>query len=157
MSDPVIDISAARKMELRAKPCDTLALQLFAIHTHCGSSPVRVVTATTDFLENMEQPYCRRLEIGNDACPIDRGWLSKPGLMIIENTTLRVPRLTQPSGEELEDAKKRVLELLVNGSPTGLLIRPGGAPFMADLQRNEQLSLRSLHGIVTAELTIFPR
>lgn len=71
-----------------------------------------------------EQPYERRLRVGEEWMQLDMGWLKEVSMLRIHNQEGQF-RLINPTEEEIAESQKKVLEVRYQGSSGTWLIPPG--------------------------------
>lgn len=105
------------------------------------------------FLYTSEQPYRRKLAVGEDWVTIDLGWIKKASLIHIVNE--EGSGLTQvPTAEESEAIAKRVIEVGIGGK--SLFEVPPGETFRGTPIETAILQLRSRSGKAQYTLTVYP-
>ncbi len=140
---------------------DRITTTGFVHHEHQGSPPHSVKLNCSYFTETVEQPYTRRLTVGDNK-QIGYGWFNEDdlgldsiGLLIVLNLESTLPPSVQPSKEEIEDTNKRVVKLLINGD-VEFDILPG-LFFMGHLTDYADVSLRCVHKTASCVIHVFPK
>ena len=78
------------------------------------------------FPDSLDEPYIReRIQLTQTELPLDTGWIQKPGLVILYNTTTLASNQI-PTQEEVEEVQSRLIYLYNEANPdSGFYIRPG--------------------------------
>lgn len=134
---------------------DRLTMTFQAHHESFGEEPSSIHWAFADLLESKEQPYRRRLDVGEEGVDVELGWLKdNHGLMIIINKAGSTQQVN-PTEEERQQYKKQELLVMQDNDGKPWIVRPGrlhvGEP------SSSQLRLQSLHGTIPVTLIVFPR
>lgn len=74
-----------------------------------GEQPTPYLHKFSRTLASDEQPYQRRVKVGELWAPLDTGWITQPGMLILANPAHIFQR--QPSAEELLTASANVIEV----------------------------------------------
>lgn len=80
-------------------------------HQQPDAEPIAVEARFSRWLESGEQPYLRKLTIGEKWTPLDLGWLQGAGRVFLKNEEGRFA--AQPTQEEREATMARIVELAV--------------------------------------------
>lgn len=86
-------------------------------HQQPDAEPIAVEARFSRWLESSEQPYLRKLTIGEKWTPLDLGWLQGAGRIFLKNEEGRFA--VQPTQEEREATMSRIVELAVVEPITG--------------------------------------
>jgi hypothetical protein len=107
----------------------------FVVNETVGHIPVKGATVTlethiTRGLITNEQPYLRRCKVSTSWQPVDTGWIKEAAVLVLRNDEGQEARQLQPDREERLAVARRVVELGLVGSSTGVVIpfaeiRPG--------------------------------
>lgn len=116
----------------------------------------RTCTFSDGVHKSNEEPYARRLKIGETPTPLDLGWLAdeEVGLIIIENHVGKNDKVRQ-TDEVLEQRKKQILLLKDHPEADGFKIRPGRFAFIEPVNA-KGLTLQSLSGTIKAHVLVCP-
>lgn len=118
--------------------------------------PVVTESRFARWLSTTEQPYSRRLLIGEDWTALDTGWLEQTGMLVLENEGLP-PGPEQPSAEERAAAPARILEVACCGMNRGCWIIPPGESMRAQPDGNPaQIRVRCRQGQTHCKVTLYP-
>jgi hypothetical protein len=119
-------------------------------------------------VEADEQPYIRKIKVGEQWQPIDSGWIMTPGLLLIKNEPIRFA--VQPTQEQRAEAASKVVEVSVcleekgrtqHSPPKGLpmtvtTLLPGESLRMRPAEFST-LRLRCTGGEASCLIHLFPR
>jgi hypothetical protein len=94
-----------------------------------GDQPAQFGAQWSRRIATDEQPYQRRMKVGPEWKPIDRGWITNCELLLIENNEGRFTQ-TNPSDEERKAAASKVVEV-------GLLMPIGAVMAFARIKPGE--------------------
>jgi len=140
---------------------DRVTITGFVHHEHHGSTPHTIKLNCSYFTETIEQPYTRRLTVG-DKKQIGYGWFNEDdlglqaiGLLLVLNLESTLPPSVQPSKEEIEDTNKRVVELSIDHSVVFNILP--GLFFMGHLTDYADVSLRCVHKTASCVIHVFPK
>jgi hypothetical protein len=138
-----------------SKPQDHITVVQNWYHSVIGEDPVQVEGHFSRFLSTSEQAYTRWLKVKEAWIPIDLGWITKVGMVVIRNTGTKFTQV-QPSPEQVAEAAKQVLEVsYTKDSKRSFLIPPGETyPFYPTSP--EDLCIRCQHGEVRFTLWVYP-
>lgn len=75
-----------------------------------GMPTTHVYPRYTQFLTTDEQPYQRHTKVGEEWVRLDTGWLNECSLIVLENTE-GLFQFRNPTKEEVEETKKKVIEI----------------------------------------------
>jgi hypothetical protein len=124
-------------------------------HESAGEEPVSVSSEFSYMLQNREQPYTRRLVVGEEPMELDCGWVENPEWVMVQNRT-GVGLQVQPTPEEAAAIAAAVVVLALAGSDTGITIAPGrGQP--VPLEDVSRWRLRCRKGTAKVTIYVFPR
>ena len=132
----------------------TLHFQLH--HEYPGDQPTSVQCVPYDWLESDEEPYSRRIVVGEHWQEIEQGWLGTSGMLFIENQEGR-GRQTIPSKEEAADTAKRVVEISFYAKDANVWTLRPGWPFFGFTKTVKAVRLRCQHKTAKCRVIIFPR
>lgn len=136
---------------------DRMTVQFMAHHEHHGEQPHSVQVGYSAFLEGMEQPVSRRLQVGPEWSAINTEWLQSPGAILLQNKTGKVT-IVQPSPEELAVQALQVLEVCLEEGEAAakLLVRPGGFLFI-EPERASGVRMRCQSGTAPVTVNVYPK
>lgn len=154
-----VDVSKLRRVEV-----DKLTVHVIVYHQNPGEDPFQRTSIWDRRLKSGDQPYQRRLTIGQEWTPLDLGWIKEPGYILLENRAgRREPE--NPTEERKAEIASMVLDVgffayLDPGSGPAmvpsLVVRPGGAqPF--ELYEGARVYLRSAYGSIPVNVYVFPQ
>jgi hypothetical protein len=128
-------------------------------YEHRGDQPYSTQNIFIKTLDSNHEPYSRRVQVNGDWVPLDLGWVPTKdvGAIIIDNLEGIVTTPTQPSEEERENSKKRIVEVsYAKDSKKADLIYPKGSvqKFPSDAG---SLFLRCQHGTASCRVHIFSK
>lgn len=115
---------------------DRITFGTDVVFEHERSQPEGFNSRAYHYLENREQAYIRKKLIKEDLTPLEAGWISNPGSFWIKNRAGE-GKATNPSPEEKELDKKRVLRIYLDEGSQPLMLYPGEAMYLrvGDLSR----------------------
>jgi len=122
--------------------------------------PVQISSRFSRPLESEEQPYIRRITVGEEWQPLDLGWVGKVGLLVLANEP--TPRRVQPTAEERDEDDARVVLVVWdrNLPYAGICIPPREdcrlRPIMLAGQEKVSLWIRCLNGITKVTVNAIP-
>lgn len=127
-----------------------------------GEQPRTVADGHTQrWLASDEQPYERKLRIGEEPQALDQGWVGKAGLMVLINDPARFQRV--PTEQEKHDAEARVVELGQLTAAGGgyvfhplILVRPGSRVEIEPAESVFQWHARCRRGEARCILWVLP-
>lgn len=125
--------------------------------TRDHGTPTTLENRFSRSLTSHEQVYVRRFKVGERILPLDTGWMTESGMLAISNDEGKVSAL-QSSPEEKEERKKKVIEVLFQGSQELLpfaVILPGES-LRFQPTNLKAIYLRSRSGEPRCTVTIFP-
>ena len=142
-----------------ATPQDILTVTETIYHQSWGEGPTSVNSAFTRELSIQEQPYSRKIKIGETWQPLDLGWFSdRPndvGMIQLVNEEGHFEQ-TQPTDEERAEAAAKVIELNFLALTNSWLILPResfrGCPSLPGGVR-----IRCRSGVARATINVYPR
>jgi hypothetical protein len=138
---------------------DRITAQFHCHHEHLGSPPVSCGGNFASMLETCEQPYVRRVKLGENWEPLDTGWLArKPVSLICLRNVTRISSPHQvPSQEDLKDLSERVILLKCGPGVSEWQIKPGRF-FVAEPAEMKLAAINVRSAFVSSdlEITIFP-
>lgn len=137
--------------------CDRLTGHFSLIHESCGIQPVKAHGVFTKMLTSKEQPYQRRLQVGEAQTRMEIGWIENPGYLVIENKKTLGSNLN-PTTEQRQSHEDHRIFVAVNGLV--LFEIPPNQAFIAclhDKDHVEAIGLLSSVGTVPVHITVMPR
>ena len=136
---------------------DRITVREMIYHQQAGEQPTGTETKFSHELESHEQPYQRRLSVGEDWIPLDHGWIEEASLLSIFNEEGKFLQVN-PTDEERAEAAKKVLQVspTINVVVNPWIILPGqsmrGCPLSI-----RSMFVRSQSGVISFSVHIFPR
>lgn len=128
-------------------------------HEQFGENPTSAQFRYSKILEKKHQPFVRRIEIGETPIPLipEGCWIpaSDIGDIIIENRA-GVGFLVNPTKQQLDEVKRKILFLRKNGDDKGWEIPPT-KPFIGTPEDPASLMLVSACGKIPVNLRIIAR
>lgn len=100
-------------------------------------------------VSSIEEPYCRKMKIGEDWTKLDTGWIEEPGLVIIENLALPKRNRTRLSQVEIDKIDSENIVQITNHIDTSECpvvfwdIKPG-MPFIGQCNNLKDIHFRAL-------------
>lgn len=153
-------------MNMQYKEAHELPARLTVVESiyyqQSGQQPVQHDCQHYENVYSDEQPYLRNLKIGSDWQPIDHGWLTSWGLLLVSNEEGK-GLLTVPTLEEQEEINSRVLQLGIALDSTNdikkvqlLSTIPPGRSMRWYPENLLNLRLRCQHGKARCRISLFP-
>ncbi len=138
---------------------DQLSVVLRFTHQREGEDSNGFDAVHSRILETEEQPYSRKLTIGEEWKEVDFGWLTgKTGFVVIQNTEGLRLRVNQ-SDDEKADTAKRIIRLVAPDVEDNCfnpwLIHPYGGIHAGT--PTGRLRIRCQHDTARYTLTVIPR
>lgn len=96
-------------MHLSLQDQDRATVRVELIHEHWGDQPFSEAAGFSCGLEGIEQPYSRRLVVGEEWAPIDFGWIDRPGYILVKNLEGGLAKVNPTEGERADIAARVVL------------------------------------------------
>lgn len=153
-------LQSVRQNPSRIETHDRLTTILMMRHEHFGEDPRSMEARYHVWLEGQEQPFERRLVVGESWAPLSGVWaslLADAGTLALEN---RPPtRTVNPTPEELEDDAAAIVDvgLVVAGEPRPCLrVSPGRAEFFEPIEGAEY-QVRCRRGRANLYVWAYPR
>jgi hypothetical protein len=136
-------------------PKDRLTVVQSFYHSVVGEEATRADGGFSRFLKTSEQCYTRWLKVAEEWIPLDTGWVTEVGLVVIKNVNTKFTQ-RQPTEEQKAEAAKKVLEVsYTKDSNRSFLIPPGECyPFYPSSPG--ELFLRCQHGQTRFDLWVYP-
>lgn len=135
---------------------DQLTVVETVYHLASGEEPTAAEVRFVRELETVEQPYVRKLVIGEEWQPLDFGWVKDIGMFVLRNDE-GAGLQTMPTDEERAAIMAKVLELgTAAWDNCRWLIFPQDA-FRATPKVIEGLVVRCLSGKAKATIYVYPR
>lgn len=141
---------------------DRLTVVSHVYHQRAGKDPKSIESKFCRDLESKGQLYEREMEATEEWQPLDCGWVTDVGMMVVlnqEGQNLQV----HPTDEEREATAKKVLELAYDfhdgTGPCGLhsWLIPPGESFQGFPSQAASLYIRSQSGVAEYTLYLIPR
>lgn len=135
----------------------SLSAVFMIYHQQSGESPTAVDGRWSRGMEGDEQPYSRKVVLGEDWQPIDCGWCKDgAGYVVIENLEGKNLQ-AQPTPEERRAISERVVEIGFGENPAAcLFVLPGESHPLSPTDASE-IVLRCRKGKAKATVTVYPR
>lgn len=134
---------------------DRLTMVLQVHHEHFGDEPHDVIASADRMLDTICEPWSRRVQVGEEAKQLPRGWVGDEGsvgMVVIEN--LRPRYNVNPTPEQIEDDAAKVVEVIAGDHV--FLVRPG-FPWPFECLEPSLINIRCQRGTTTCRITVFPR
>lgn len=100
---------------------DRLTVVESVYHQRAGRDPIAIHHRWDRTLSDSEQSYSRELNITEQWQPLDCGWITTAGMLIIANEEGQFLQ-TIPTDEDRQAAMKRIVELRCGDSPPWLVL-----------------------------------
>lgn len=136
------------------KEQDRITCQFSIVHEHCGDPPFTLGCSFSSICKTVEQPWTRRVQIGEQWIPLDIGWIENPGLIVIENQTGK-GLLVNPTEEELAEINSKMIYVTCNEPDVEWIIMPR-MHFFARPKTLENIRVRSSSGKIKASIHVLP-
>jgi hypothetical protein len=152
---------------LRPAPLvDTITVTETVYHQVAGEQPTAESNQFSRRLETSEQPYVRKIRVGEAWQPLDLGWVEQPGMVWLVNDEGRHFQ-TNPTPEERAAIEAKVIEVVtkvVNAGPiAGILAEDSfswevapGESFRGKPTDAKRVWLRCRSGTARATLRVYP-
>jgi hypothetical protein len=121
-------------------------------HQEQGSAPVSLDTRYTVELSSDEEPYVRRLNVGEETARLDFGWAKDPAMLVLRHE--RPVRSVHPGAEEAAADEARRVVLLV-GDRAFAAVRPGCSLRM-EPTAGAELNVRCTQGSAKCTIMVVP-
>jgi len=141
----------------RLKTRNRVSITVKSHHQTLGSNANSHEFGFQYYPDSLDEPYIReRVQLTKTELPLDTGWIQKPGLVILYNTTT-VASNRIPTQEEVEEVNSRLIYLYNESNPeSGFYVRPGRL-FIAEF---EEFSGWKIKGIsdnpATFKIVVYP-
>jgi hypothetical protein len=155
----------------RPAPSPRLVVVETVYHQPPQGSPQAAESRWLRTLASDEQPYVRRVKIGEAWQPLDHGWLAVCSLALVANEAVKFAVV--PTGEQRQEAAAQVLEVAfalpdagkqkrtMHDPPlpplTPVLEVPPGESLRCSPLDLETVRLRCRKGVATVLLTLYPK
>lgn len=131
---------------------DRMTVTFQAHHETYEEQPHSTVIQYWEELEGQEQPYERKLKIGEEWVQLDFNWMkTKAGLLLLHNRSGQILRPNIPTPEEKAAAAKQILRI----KDTHIMVRPGRF-FFGEFD-NEDVYVKSDSGVLPLLMVVYPR
>jgi len=162
------------RVELQMRPAtprDTLTVVETIYHQSWGEGPTAYPTSFMRELSVQEQPYFRKIKVGERWQPLDLGWFKdRPqdvGMIQLVNDEGTFAQ-TQPTDEERAAADAKVIDVVTDivdaGPLAGILAKdsfswqiPPRESFRGNPTNAKQLWVRCRSGVARATVNVYPR
>lgn len=121
-------------------------------HQERGAQPTSLDTRYAVELSSEEQPYLRRLSVGEELSRMDFGWAREPALLVLRHE--RPARSVHPGAEESAADEARRVEVLV-GDRAFAVVRPG-CSLRLEPSAGAELNVRCTQGAAKCTLMVVP-
>jgi hypothetical protein len=121
-------------------------------HQEQGAEPTSLDTRYSLELSSEEQPYLRRLSIGEELSRMDFGWTREPVLLVLRHE--RLVRAVHPSEAERAADEARRVVLLV-GDRAFAEVRPGSS-LRFEPSAGAELNVRCTQGTAKCTIMVVP-
>lgn len=150
-------IAQARAAEER-KPRITVVETVY--HQAPGQQPTSVECRHTKSLDSDEQPYTRRVKVGQEWQALDCGWLEEASLLVLSNAKEQFA--VNPTDEQRQEAEARVVEVGIAAEDDDTRITPlfliaPGDTFRGQPLGVKAIKLRCRKGEATVTINLFPK
>lgn len=139
-----------------AKRRPRLSVVQMVYHQQPDGQPTVQEARYSRWLESDEQPYLRRMTVGEEWVALDVGWVEKAGMLVLRNEG-GPPSPVKLTPEQKAEAAAKVIEVGFTEGLTGQvwLIPPGES--MAGVPRNaKELRVRCQSGEVKLSVCVLP-
>lgn len=134
-----------------------IAVNEHIYHQNPGEEPTEIPSRYSRSLKTNEQPYERRETATEIWQPIECGWISECGLMVIKNLVGTIPLQKNPTPEEVEETAKQILLVRTNDqNEAGDWMIPPTETMKAVPVRLDTLQIKSLHGEIRFLFCLYP-
>jgi hypothetical protein len=134
---------------------DTITVVQTVYHQPAGEEPTAVTLQYVRPLETSEQPYVRKIKVGESWQPLDLGWIEQPGMILLVNDEGKFTQ-TIPTPEERAEAEAKVVEVGL-GSPPWLIPPQGSFLGMSSGIGRRLVNLRCQKGTARVTIHVYPR
>ena len=149
-SQKAIDLSPAGSSALNQATC------VMSFHRQMANEKPDSFGGPFDYpIESDEDVYQRRYKIGEEAKPIDVGFVEKPSLIVIANTT-KWESSTIPTDEQKRDIAKRAVMISFGGSPASLIVLPGRSQPLFVVCDPKTIQIRSFYKEANVAVFVVP-
>ena len=146
---------------------DTLTVVETVYHQPAGEEPTAVSVQYVRPLETQEQPYVRKIRVGEQWQPLDLGWIEQPGMIWLTNDEGRGLQVN-PTPEERAAIEAKVICLVTKvvnaGVLAGILAEddfswevPPGESFRGRPTCAKRVWLRCRSGTAKATIRVYSR
>ena len=142
-----------------SKPKNRLTTRVDVYYESSGEPPYHVsVSGSKSFDGIDEQPFNRRIKVGEEQIALELGWFSDNpkdvGVVVIENSEGKNLR-AYPSEEEKMDIGSKILEVRTSEDSPPLLVYPKW-PLVVCPSDVTKITLRSRSGVIKAKINLLP-
>ncbi len=132
---------------------DRLSGRFFLHHQHCCVDPVTVEQSFSRILETTEQPFVRRIEVGEIWKSVSAAWLEQVSFVVIQNPLKKYA--TQQTDEQKALDQAKIVEFS-NGGSDPWLIRPNSF-FIGEPSSLQSLQVRCQQGTTEIVFSAIPK
>ena len=132
---------------------DTLTVVETVYHQPAGEEPTAVSVQFVRPLETQEQPYVRKIKVGEQWQPLDLGWVEQPGMILLVNDEGKFTQVN-PTDEERAEAESKVIAV---GNDSGSWLVYPGSCFRGEAAPFSDVAVRCKSGVARATIHVYPR
>ncbi len=111
--DPIPVTAKGEKL----KDNDRLTAQLHLAHQTTGEDPSQVMVSFSHLIPvSGDEPYSRRADIKGEWTPLDTGWVTQPGHLVLRNIT-STGKQVKADEDEKRKLQETILEIFVGATP----------------------------------------
>lgn len=107
VSEETLLETSERRTQKPRLTVDSMTVVELVYHRRAGQGPISIESRFSRPLSTSEQPWRREKTVSETWEPLDLGWITSPGMLVIKNEAVR--RSTIPTKEEEADDAQRVL------------------------------------------------
>jgi len=122
-------------------------------HQNHDADPTSADSCFSRTLASDEQPYSRRVVIGEAWQPLDCGWVEQASMLVLANQEGRFVQVI-PTQAERDTMAAKIVEVGY-GDMAAWLVRPGES-FRAEPADLKAIRVRCRSGSAKCQLTVFP-
>lgn len=114
--DPIVDLPLSRRpasIDPMGQPAKNARIVVtgYVYHQPATEQPFSVNLGFSRQLESDEQPWIRKIKIGEEWQPLDPGWVKEVALLVLVNDEGEHRFQRVPTEQEKQDMKDRIVEL----------------------------------------------
>jgi hypothetical protein len=104
--------------------------------------------------QSEEDVYSRKMEVTEEWTPVDKGWVSDVGFVLLTNTKKKYR--VNPDGDEIESEKKKIIRIRTDKIGDGWRVEKGMF-FFGHPSNIATTEIKCEFETTTVELSIFPK